>query len=1316
MAEKKRPSAGGVRDVLGKKEKPKRQPTAQSEEADTQTGNEGVDFVTDNMDENGNLPPFLDTVFGRVETQKESDKREAFFRATGESRADTYVPETKKFGALVQRFPAAKDEEEASAWDGVENGLKDAANRFIGLYNSYTDDDLPTFDAPASMEESYWRETVDDLAPLLTALPASAKAGAVAGSFAGPVGSALGAVTGAAAFLAVDAWSKIKSARHRKAANLNNSDTVMELLGVNEGEGLIPDEDAALDKLSDQDAWLRLYVASLTFEGSFAVAGAAVTKMGGKFLARWKGKNTKAMAESQSSMQKISENSRAIKDKELFPEGLENVTSGIPTTRQIRRVTKNGAYIKGLRQARLVHGLGDMASLMAKEDEIQEAALKSYFSKAAPTPNAVGKSPDYAKAAGKSLDKLSIAKSDVAVEKQLDGFIDNAMNLLQDTRGIRRVTGKARKEAIKEEGTQAFMDRFWKGSEFTGGGVRSLLDGYNSLAKKMYDVGAHNPKSPLFTKFQMAQERLNWLLRAHATRAGGELQGYNAYRNLKPVLEDEIFKMRAALTRGNKKLAAKHRANIDKFVGSASKETGSVMDTVLSHLTMARADNLVGNGALETAFWSNKAAMLYMSYSYGLTSMTNTLPVLYKGLARSIGHTVGRVVGKNGYLRSSRPWKEILLGEAYEKGVYLQHTPTTNIGKTVRAASSMNMTFLKEVDGLDRALMSHLSETQALDVVVNRMVKEGKPLAQITKEIEQAIANKDVPTDFLIAWRKQGIEFEDRMLMRGKMQPDAPYIAQLGWAIDDAAKALQGSKFFPTRALSAHIGMFSRTFANVWDFAVRVSPAGLIRPGALTKGSMLDRNFRHAALGTLTGWTALNHGFKDDIVIAPYDKDNLVKWKQFGGREGVIIDGKFVSLEHLGPLGIGMSSMAKATAVTAYLTEDDGDDESLVRVVKAMKDVVYAAINNSWVGNTIADYYTFMAGGTENSEKFGKAINEYVPGDSSIDRIATAIRGYTVPEDSQLAFTRLNEALDEFRGVPYRDAFGTIVTFGEEDEGITRSMTEHSGLHLFFFKSKIGERTKTNEVLSAMAYNGVFQNANEMKFVVDSDGELKEGRPKEPLLDTIRTIDLKGLPEELVPRLVKHPRTVQWNGESYRMKFKDIHAMRGFTSLDTKAAADSLDRWIAEYDEMAETSSLKIRQKTQSLRVLRTIKRRIEGGEYGRRFGRYVKGFSKDTRLIDVMHEVLVKPLREQTPALRREIETLSASRYRYLRQSGFDKRLGLGDRSIRRLALRLARNQVAVTFYGSIGDMARIIMVHSPSMNENKNEFFDRMEVQKGR
>ena len=1285
----------GVKDLTQKKS-----------ESDTEK------FILDNLDEDGNLPPLLDTVVGHVETKGDRKIRDSYFGDTGESKAVTYKPWVK--GAVsLEKFTGREpqgdaDKKEKGFTDIIEGGLKRTANRYIDTWNELTNSSIEKYDTPSSMEDAEWENLVDDLAPYFVGLPLAAKAGALAGTPGGPVGSAIGAGVAGLAALAVNAYTYTRGSIRKKPGRINDQD-VFELLGAN----VIPDSKEEIDAMTNQELWLRIYASEVAMGG----LSSALLKGGGKVLRKIKGGVN--IAENQ-----IGSIGRLSKDTKSTTVPSDTLVKSIgPLSPDRLALTKapsrSGKALGLLRQARLNQGLQDLAKYHeAKETLLKEKVSKLTETYAESAPNPVGMVTDSLGETGKALDRLGRSRGDKGIESALDDFTKNAADLLKTDRGTTRIHGEAREKALKEESGKSFWERFSQGSEYTGEGYRGLLDAQNKLYKKYFEFMTKNPGHPLADKFELAIEMNGYRMQRHATRAGGELQAVNAYKQLVEPMAEQFDRMKVDLLRGNHSGAKKNLEILDKFSEKVKtlKPNSSLDQLSLMTATIMR-DNLVGNAALKTAWLSNKAITATEIGTYSLTGIRNPLPYIYKGVYRATKHAVGRAVGKDGYLRSKRPWGELLGGSTYEEGgrTYREWRPTTKTGRGIKALSTLNMSMLRELDGFDRELMSALAESQAMEIMERRLRREGKSWEEIWKIVGDAASKQEAPTDFLLAYHKQVDDITNSMLMRGQMAPDAPYIARLGWSIDSFGKTLSKHGDFPARVLADHTALFTRTAANVIDRGIRYSPLGLARPGALTRGQAFDMNFRRAVTGTIIGWGAYHGAFRDafKMRMGPLRRSENIEYKRFGGQEGIEIGGKIYEFKELGPLGVVVHGMAKGLEASKYLTRDDELD--FQATANEMANLAKIVAQDTWLAQSVSDFYHMLASeGVDLEEGAKRSASKYSPGAAFSERIVTAMRGYSVSDEGVMAAQRLLGTVEEFYATPRRDAFGTVVTLGEEEEGITRNLHEQSDMALFFNKAKKGKRSKSNELLAFMANSGIFDKANEMRFNIGPDGNLRNRWPR--LIDKVRTIDTRTFPREFTPRLVKIPPTLRWMDGTYKLKYADKMVFRGLVSMDVDFAQQTLDEWKEYYEsspnhQTRESSMLR----RQSLSGIRRMKAFLGKNAYANIYRGYVPSWTEQTRLVDVMHSIATSDMKSAPSRLKGDLLTLSSGIKGAMRAHKFADQLGLEGKSLDAFALRVARNHLLAKVYSDVVKLNQEIMGLSPTMDEYKREYYSTERFNRG-
>ena len=170
--EGQKPAADDSGDAAGEGVQDVDDPGAEAK--DTEESNEIIDLFESHMNEQGNLPGYLDHTMANKMGHDEAAAREEFYNLTGQSKSEDYVPYSAKLSEIVSP-------EKMGIWDQIKEGMKRNINNAIKGINDLTESDIEQLNVVKGAEDLYLVDLLSSHGLIQTAAIGSIGAGAVAG-------------------------------------------------------------------------------------------------------------------------------------------------------------------------------------------------------------------------------------------------------------------------------------------------------------------------------------------------------------------------------------------------------------------------------------------------------------------------------------------------------------------------------------------------------------------------------------------------------------------------------------------------------------------------------------------------------------------------------------------------------------------------------------------------------------------------------------------------------------------------------------------------------------------------------------------------------------------------------------------------------------------------------------------------------------------------------------------------------------------------------------------------------------------------------
>ena len=1240
-------------------------------------------LVENKMDEQGNFPNALDKIFADVNDPSEGEARDDFYDTTGVSRAPTYVDTAQKFedyGAAIKELGAEAVDEAPGFIDGISEGFTRIGNRFIRKWNDETDFDLPEFDEAKGMEESGAASFVDD-----TVIPIIGEG--LMFSF-NPALMAVGGV-----LLAANAYSYLNDADRDK---LNALDFPFTGLMPQTGEGIIPDSEDVLEKMGDAELFSRALVSQAASAALFASIGKGIgltTKM-----IKGANESAKAITEVSKQMDGVAAHMKTVP---LTPESLTSMATTLEgqvairsfaSATSVRGITKNTKVLDVLHQGRVTHGAtGAMRVNKFLDAEIDSQARrvlgryadvdipKGTLSKAAKE--------DHRAVVGASLDRLRKGlKSPVERRREWETLNKAAAQATLDAKGWVRTKRVPRAEALVKERGIPQAERFGRGGPHTGSMTLSVFDAQSQAIDEIAAVAKGGGSRADEALLEESLDTMGGYLKRRSTQLGGDLQAVRTYGMYRRAIDTLKEKMVKAYRKGNTKAGDKYHAILKKSMSDAISGVQTSGEAWMNFFMGHFAENVLGKAALVRAGLGNVFVGSWETTAYSITSLTNPLPLLYRGLKR--GMRAGFKPFTNPKEFWKRAWDEATIGGSPTDrfGLSSVKASTPLQRALARATPKFSVQALRELDRVSTEAMSSLAESQALETTVKHYMSKGHTLDEVKELLARSIASvdEDTPAAFLVAHNRYTKMYTDRWLMRGSKGKDVSPVAQFGWMIHDGIETIKHSPSLLVKGTGTFLGLFSRTGANMIDYIARNTVLGVGTRGVNSR----------QILGTVAGMTAYYRLSADHYIMAQEGSGNIENFRRTSQAPGVRLGDTYIQFAEMGGFGDILHVMGRATQALDYILDDPGGLDSQ-RIVTGLVDLATTVYGNSWFNWKMQDWMHLVQatnGDEEDFAEFGKKhLRKFTPYEGLAGRIAAHFNGFQVPEEGMGGFTALKEALDDHESVPMRDAFGSVPTLDEVDKDMSRGLSDVASIPLFLYPNKNSRfRRVTSELNVYLADSGLLRGHQYFRYR-DSKGHERQW-------------EQGALPDSFNVRLNVPRRTLPiGGGQSVRLSYKELQVMRGIMSLDISFIESTLKGWSEDYDSMEYSGDAARLQAMTSA----TIKRQtaVAKAQIGRTLAQVYGRGGDEVRLRDVLHHLATSPLDKMSPAARMKVTRLRGTVERqlkgYRRGGKLRDAMGLSDKDVTAISEKVARNMAIADTYDKVTKYARFIMSLSPTVFE---------------
>ena len=636
---------------------PEEAPAVEEKETDTLSSEEDDPLATDDalgelfnqrLDDDGNLPPFLDGLFADVPDRNVANARDIFYKSTGASKSDDYKNFVRSLTKEAQKGTA---EEELGVFSALIQGSYKQANLGIRALNNSINSNIPEIELVKSAEDDDLVNIVGASGGLIVGsmLVPVAVRGATALAFGTtPVGWALwGAIAaGQIGFSYVHSYvSSFDDPKNRELYDSLFASLVTEEGLFTKTAGDLSREEAEylmfLAQSLDNTATYALFKTAMpAVKGGIKIGSATWNKVfrvtpKKQFLEQAGFANAINAGDGKRALMRKANNQRTA---DTLTSMTDNELDDIQKMRShnfdkyignLRDVDTNPDILSALHHRRRLLNIAQGTDMLASANQVSKAAIqkaRSFLKKGRKSPTVQVKA-DYAASAGRAL--KNIKKGGGHLETQVDDYIDNLALEMETVpqENIKAVPGFGRKEVREAVEKSDPEETFIKGMKYTGSSFDSVMEASDILFKKlMTETKKIAPNQSLVTKLEGAMD-LTHVRGAYMGRKGGatlnKFQYYGTTVEDLGRLKKNILHhlTRAKALQGKAAVKESNRANkLIKDYNAINKNLTQVKEDfpsqALSLAVRAKVNNSLGYAALLTAMSSTVFASAYQGWYY----------------------------------------------------------------------------------------------------------------------------------------------------------------------------------------------------------------------------------------------------------------------------------------------------------------------------------------------------------------------------------------------------------------------------------------------------------------------------------------------------------------------------------------------------------------------------------------------------------------------------------------------------------------------------------------------------------------------------
>ena len=1143
-------------------------------------GSSFVDFVDSVSNSDYNPPPVIDNSLAEVNNYMEYASREEYYRVADYStRVEDYEPVYRGLSTVVNGITEGEDAEEDSflqrvfdrkalqvraSWDRMVNGKN---SKFIHDYKN---------------KEDTWVEFVANN-PILVGGPIAL----------GLIVAGAGTLVAAGVGFGVHSWVMMGASPEE----IESQDTLLELgtdaLGL-DWEGFIPDnmEDVgywerygrvlgagAVDTLALWGVFKGVAQPTAKFLKGLGERGSAFGRAGKEIaedasdMAVQDAKITKEYMEGE--FLTARQEKRIVDDLVVDDDAIHYLNQQAGLVEGAKAATESRQALKRLRALYDERNLDEIVPEKMKFGPIQgQGAVRKGLRDELKLPKVDAQEGDevFKAWAGEGIERALRNQGDLA--ENLDAYIDGSLKYERTSRGHSRAfpggdTGKKAEKALEAEGKgqRTVIPPSGTGSDVLEHfGTRLKLE---QLKEELILSGRHTPG--VLSKIDSAIEVTDLVAKRTMTRSGGTVTMGNFIKDTQHTMETIRGAMRNALDELSREgLSQKQINNILKRVEKIKKSREALIKSMgdrkvgvagyaVNLASRSYIDNLLGVSALPKAAIGNAIIFSFESAVH-LANSTSKIKAI-----QDISLMGYNALAELSSIFKQKEWKRIFkeLTEGTDKLRFdLNVKDYEGFGQGVvdtahpflNALSGMNLQMLRELDRFGGVIADPLISRQAMAKTIESARKAGIPMNRVKEQFRQAMDEKiPLPSSYIEDFRINKKKILDRWTLRADRDVDAPALSGLTWMLHESVSNFTrgGTDWVLLRGLGRFMAPFTKTAANMVDYAVRVSPGSLVdvRPGTLAR---LKEQRMHVLLGTTLGMILYSRSNVKAPVVG--DSNFLTGSAQGVRRSGfepsVRIGEEVYDLDYFGPLGLLTKTISYGHAV-GRLAMAEGDLAGANIAGRAMTGAMNLALEDSFLPNAITPFFLMLSHGLKDRDIHGRGLRmslDMIPSRAFVERFATAMRG-TRTSDPRL--------LEDMRGYSEQVPTALSDVFGDRFDGSQQSLDQSDqfgfaySLGLFFNPGMRKLQAHKDELMEWLVTTGGVGGRSDIIHVT------KAG--KRVVLPTV----IQG--NNLVSRFTPMGRSVNISGiGTYKVEQRDYHAVRGLMRLNEDYFKRLSGRWTDE--------------------------------------------------------------------------------------------------------------------------------------------------------
>ena len=845
---------------------------------------------------------------------------------------------------------------------------------------------------------------------------------------------------------------------------------------------------------------------------------------------------------------------------------------------------------------------------------------------------------NYAKAAGRALDRLGDTKHSKNFDANLEKFLGNMYHKVRSNTGWDRVSEEwKRSDQINHLLRQSHESVFGKGTKDTGSMMVENIRAREVLAKNLLrEKDSFAPNEARIRRLEKALELLDEDSLNISSAAGGTLQAFQVYgQNLHNIKRIE----HRLLTLQDKALRAIGQKQKNYLQGEVVRAR-NIMEQAYKKLydgkqswgnqavslgLRATADNLLGSLALLAAAMSSASSMVGEVYYYGLKSNMNPM-ALMTAIRRSRASFVGRM--KHRYF-SKAGHKELideLTGVKKVTKDRLEIDPVatdTMAKKALNAASGTSLQMLRETDYSLSAAFESFAEQIALQrTIAARLAEPGATPKKVYDEIQSAVRKGKAIPDFTVRYIDEIQRTIDWTLFRADLHETGSWLHDVGVLLHRVALT---TKYMPTQHPAYRFGVgqlsfFSKTAGNVLASVANNSPLGAVGPIAARRyheaggglkgvGNILTNRQKLMPTLPLMGWLLLKDNDEENwIEIIDVKEPSASMSRRFGIASGLRIGERVFEWRYFGIFG----ELTRAHLAVRDITElmiGDGYPvhPSTERAMSAFSVAYRYIVEDSWLGMGLMKFMTMLRyQNASGMEQAGEYLKNLIPGRGAVRRAETAAYGGLRSRNVDQWYSEFLEAVDDATPRAVRvDMFGTPWSSGEEREKTREAVDLHDRLIWFFVPTIKGKQPKGNQLSKWIVESGGFDH-----------GDVKIGDKWYP-----HSMFHKHLGTTMT-NIIPAARSIRTRtGEMETLHPDDYNNKLHLMGINQKFSQKLIDSYLNYYENKSPDNPL-VQQDRQAVALLRHFRQTFSTARMRGLVGLFYPGMKEDTRMVDVLHHI----------------------------------------------------------------------------------------------